>query len=141
LIKIPSEQTLWKVVALGFGLIFSIAVIFVMQFINYSLYPIDEGYNLNLDQQYADFVKYNPLFLAGIWISNATGSFSGGALARLVRYDLSTKEASVIGLVLMVLGYLNMAAMPHPVWFWIISAFAFIPFSWYGAYIIDQRTQ
>lgn len=139
MIKIPTEQTLWKIAALGFGLIFSVAVVFIMQFINYSLYPVSAELNLNIDQEYTHFVKNNPLFLAGIWISSATGSFSGGALACLIRYDITAKEASIIGLVLMVLGYINMSAIPHPAWFWIISVFAFIPFSWYGAYLIQKK--
>jgi hypothetical protein len=139
LVKIPSEQTVWQIAALGFGLIVSIAIIFIMHFINHSLYTAIDDVNFESKEQYSIFIHNNPLYLIGLLIGNAAGSFTGGAVSKLIRNDLSAVQACFVGLVLMILAFINIIAVSHPVWFWFLSVFAFIPFSWYGAIFIQNQ--
>ncbi|TVR34179.1 MAG: hypothetical protein EA390_03335 [Balneolaceae bacterium] len=139
MVKIPTEQTVWKIAAIGFGLIVSIAIIFIMQFINHSLYTAIDGVSIENKEQYSAFIHNNPLYLLGVLISNAAGSFTGGAVAKLIRNDITAPQACIVGLVLMILAFVNIVAVSHPVWFWILSVFAFIPFSWYGALFIQKQ--
>lgn len=130
------------IAASGFGLIVSIAVLFIMQYINAALYPIPTDLDLSRDEIYFNFVSEHPLFLFGILFSAAAGSFVGGAVAALTKIDLPSLYPLAIGVVLMVLGYVNIAMIPHPVWFWIGSLFVYLPFSWGGArYIYNLRTK
>lgn len=138
LIKIPSEETFRNIAAAGFGLIVSVAILFIMQYLNASLYPTD-GFSLSRESVYIDFVRDNPLFLAGMLISAATGSFMGGAIAVLVKPDLPSLYPIAIGTVLTVLGVVNLMMMPHPLWFWFVSIFIYIPSAWYGARFIHQK--
>jgi hypothetical protein len=139
LLKIPSPEVVWKIAAIGFGLIVSIAVIFIMQFINFFLYPVPEDFQLNISEEYSAFIFKNPVFLIGNLFSSAFGSFVGGATAILVRHDVQPKDTIFIGLILMILGFINIGMVIHPIWFWIASTLIYIPSGWIGAHFIQQR--
>jgi CDP-diglyceride synthetase len=136
--NILSPQTVWKIAALGFGLIVGVAIIFIMQFINYSLYPIPDSVQLDQAASYSEFINEHPVFLAGSLLANAAGCFTGGAIAIMVRSDVTIFETTLIGLVLMILGIINTIMAPHPAWYLIISILIYIPSCWLGAYFIKQ---
>lgn len=142
MIRIPTATTLMQIAAAGLGLIVSVAILFIMQFINASLYPVPDGMDLSHDEVYALFVSEHPLFLIGILFSAGVSSFTGGAIAGLTRMDLKPIYPAGIGLILMILGFINIFMVPHPVWFWIGSLFVYIPFSWAGTrFIYNMRTK
>jgi hypothetical protein len=139
LINIPSEQTLWKTAAIGFGLIVGVAIIFIMQYLNLLLYPIPESANISQESEYIEFIRDNHPFLLGIFVSNAAGCLVAGGLAKIIRHDLTRFHSFIAGFVLMILGYVNFLMIPHPWWFLILSLFAYIPFSWLGFAIVEKR--
>lgn len=138
MIKIPSIQTQWHIASFGFGLIISIAIIYLMQYINFALYHIPESVQLHNDEAYSNFIADNPIFLTGNLISSFVGSFFGGAIAVLLRQDISPVYAMGIGAVLMVLGFINILIVSHPAWFNFLSIFVYIPPCWLGAYSIQR---
>ncbi len=104
-----------------------------MQFINVALYPIGDSI-MEFDRSvYADFVKENPIFLIGILFSNLTGSFVGGAIARLTHPTVTVLMAGWVGLILMLLDLYNLITVDYPLWFWLLSIIIYIPAAWSGA--------
>jgi len=139
LLNIPSEQTLWKTAAIGFGLIVGVAVVFVMQYLNLLLYPVPDSVDLNHQEEYVNFIYSNHAYLLGIIISNAAGSLVAGGLAKIIRHDLTNFHSFIAGFILMALGYINYFMISHPGWFLFLSLFAYIPFTWLGFVIVDKR--
>ena len=132
-LNIPFKKHIWKIAAIGLGIIISILIIHIMQFINVALYPIGDSI-MEFDRSvYADFVKENPLFLIGILFSNLTGSFVGGAIARLTHPTVTMLMAGWVGLILMLLDLYNLITVDYPLWFWLLSIIIYIPAAWSGA--------
>ena len=137
-LNIPIKKHIWKVAAIGLGIIISILIIFIMQFINMALYPIEDTI-VEFDQSiYSDFVNNNPIFLLGILFSNLTGSFVGGAIARLTHHTVTVLMAGWVGVVLLVLDIYNLISVDYPFWFWLLSIIIYIPASWMGAFAVKQ---
>ncbi|WP_141691542.1 hypothetical protein [Rhodohalobacter halophilus] len=134
---IPVKKHIWKIASIGMGLIISIMVIHIMQFLNYTLYQTPDGVDLTLQQNYTDFILNNPQFLAGVLFSNITGSFTGGAIAKLTHYSVSILMAGWVGFVLMMLEVFNLLSVEYPVWFWILTVALYIPSAWAGAYFVS----
>lgn len=107
-----------------------------MQFINIALYPVDDSITEFNVSVYADFIMSNPVFLVGILFSNFTGSFFGGAVARLTHPTVTIRSAGWVGLVLMGLDLYNLLSVDYPLWFWLLSLIIYIPASWLGAYAV-----
>jgi hypothetical protein len=134
-INIPLKRHIWKIAAIGLGLVISILIIFIMQFINMALYPVPDGIQLSDIIQYEQFILDHPVFLAGILFSNATGSFTGGAIARMTHPSVTVWMAGWVGLVLFLLDLYNLISVAYPGWFWFITLIIYIPGAWLGAYI------
>lgn len=134
--NIPFKKVLPEIAAIGFGLIVSILIIHIMQFINGALYPVGEGVRLAEPAVYERFIRENPLFLMGVLFSNMTGCFTGGALARLIQPDLPVRFAGWVGAVLLGLEIYNLVWVAYPVWFWFLTLLIYLPAAWAGAWFI-----
>ncbi len=108
-----------------------------MQFINIAMYPVDDSIMEFNASVYTDFIMNNPVFLAGILFSNLTGSFFGGAVARLTHPTVTIRSAGWVGLVLMGLDLYNLLSVDYPLWFWLLSLIIYIPASWLGAFAVN----
>lgn len=139
LVKIPSEKTIWHIAAIGLGLIISIAVIFILQFLNFLLYPSSNKIDINQTYEYSLFVANHPIFLSGNLLSNLIGCFLGSAIAVLVRPDLTITKSMSVGAVLLILSMVNIIMIPHPSWFVILTILLYLPFSYLGATFIKQQ--
>lgn len=139
--NIPYKKHIWKLAAVGFGLVVSVLIIHIMQFINASLYPVEDGIRLSDKTLYEQFINRNPVFLAGILLSNATGSFTGGALARLIDPSISVLFAGWVGAVLLALDIYNLASVAYPLWFWFLTVLVYIPAAWSGAWMTATVVQ
>lgn len=107
-------------VAIGAGLITGIMVIALMQFLN--------GLLLSDSDQTVELI--------GLLIAFSAGSLTAGAVSRLVSEHVTPLSATICGIVLMLLGFMNLLMVEHPLWFAISSTLVYIPAAWLGAWII-----
>lgn len=132
--NLPSENTLFKIAAIGFGLISGVAVIAFMQQVNVYLNPVPKlsgsAYN-----SFEGFYTNDQIFLLGTLISNAAGSFIAGAIPVLFRKDIRPSETVYLALILMLLAFFNLFSNDYPVWFWFTNLAVYIPFTWLGTYL------
>ena len=73
---------------------------------------------------------------ARCWWSRCTyvaRSLTGGAVARLVSADWAAVLAVVVGGLLTLFGFANLAAIPHPLWFGVLSTVTYVPCALLGA--------
>lgn len=120
------------------GIVFSILIIHIMQFINLALYPVESEDLVKEPSAYVQFINSNPIFLLGILFSNATASFTGGAIARLTHPTVSAVAAGWVGVVLMILDLNNLINVDYPLWFWLFSIIIYIPSAWLGAFAVTH---
>jgi hypothetical protein len=138
LLNIPLKKHIWKVAGIGMGIIFSILIIHIMQLINLALYPVESEDLVSESSAYVLFINSNPIFLVGILFSNATASFTGGAIARLTHPTVSIAIAGWVGAILMILDLNNLMMVDYPLWFWLFSIIVYIPSAWLGAFAITH---
>ena len=66
-------------------------------------------------------------------LSYAAGSLGGGVIVRLVSPGRATALAVVLGGLLTLAGFANLAAIPHPLWFGVLSTVTYVPCAVLGA--------
>lgn len=124
---------MWKVASAGFGLICGVAIIALMNQLNYLFYPVPESRPGDLALNYFA----NPLLLTGKLISIAAGCFFAGAISRLLHPGIEMVYAIAIAVVLMVLGFTDLFTAEYPVWYWFVSLLVYVPASIAGFLFIE----
>ena len=135
--KLPSEFTLWKIAAIGLGLIFGVAFIAFMNQLNFMFYKIPDSFNADADFYHFELASNN-LFLTGKIISIFTGCFLTGGIAKLVNRSIQIRETVAAGIILMLVGLIDLFSAPYPVWYWVISMLVYVPSSVAGYYFIKH---
>ena len=133
--NLPSEFTLWKISAIGLGLIFGVAIIAFMNQLNFMFYQIPDSFNGDTDFYHIKLASNN-LFLSGKIISIFTGCFFAGGIAKLVNRSIQITDAVAAGIILLLVGLIDLLSAPYPVWYWVISVLVYLPSSVAGYYFI-----
>ncbi len=116
------------------GLFGSVVVIMAVQAVNGWLYPPPPGTDLSDPDALAALMAQMPVgALLMVELSYAAGSFAGGAVVRRVSADRAAVLAAVVGGLLTLAGFANLAAIPHPLWFGVLSTVTYVPCALLGA--------
>jgi len=119
---------------ISIGALFAaVFVIGLVQMLSGMIYPPPPGLDFNNEVEVARWANSMPVgaYLM-VMLAYVLGSFTGGwVVGRFVtRHQLV--RAGMIGLFLMLAGFMNLAAIPHPLWFSVISTILFIPMALLG---------
>jgi hypothetical protein len=136
-VNLPSEFTLWIIAAIGLGLIFGVAIIAFMNQLNFMFYQIPDSFNEDADLYLTELASNN-LFLSGKIISIFTGCFFAGGIAKLVNRSIQIRDTTAAGIILILVGLIDLLSAPYPVWYWIISMLVYVPSSIAGYYFIKH---
>lgn len=128
----------FNILALLAGLLVSGLVISFVQWIGHYVYPVVglDG-NTSRDELKRKIAKLP--FGAFIFVELAyiLGSLCGGAVISLsASPELISRAATLLAFALTVCGVLNLLAIPHPLWFSIISTASFFPSVFSGVFLI-----
>ena len=116
------------------GLFGSVVLIMAVQAVGTWLYPPPPGTDFTDPDAIAALMAQMPLgALLMVELSYVAGSLTGGAIARLVTSDRATVQAVVVGGLLTLAGFANLAAIPHPLWFAVLSTVTYVPCALLGA--------
>lgn len=117
-----------------------IAVIFVMEFISHAIYPLPEGLDPNNPEHLKLILTNAPIgALIMVLFAGFSGGLAGGIVAALFDKNNKTKRAIAVGVVLTVLGIINLMMLPHPVWFMIINVMVYISGAYLGSLLIQPK--
>lgn len=136
--KFLPESLLWKLAAIGLGLITGTAVIALMTQLNYLFYPVPES----PDETSEIILGYlnNPVFLSGQLIAIFTGCFVAGAAIKMIFIYESIRTLFYTSFVLMLVGLIDLVTAPYPFWYWITALVLYIPGTVAGG-AITQKVQ
>lgn len=132
--NLPSENTLFKLAAIGFGLISGIAIIAFMEQLNVYLHPFPDASELTSQESILYYMN-NEIYLLGSLISHATGGFFAGSIPVYFRQDIRTVHTLYIALILMFLAIINLYSTDYPVWFISTKIILYVPCVWAGTRI------
>ncbi|MDQ3019487.1 MAG: hypothetical protein M3R36_02800 [Bacteroidota bacterium] len=115
------------------GLATGIIVILFMDMIEESIYTFPDNFDFRNKEALKQFIENPP---AGKLLLNSLGwalaSFLGGLVSTVVSKNYNINFALIIGLILFVIGLINLITFPHPVWFWIVGLAVYFPFAYAG---------
>lgn len=128
-----------KFISILAGLFAGSLVVFIVEKIGHTVYPLPEGIDPNNIEAFKEYAQTMPvgamLFVILAW---ALGAFAAGIVTTLVGKE-STKMFSLItGGILMLFGLINLIMIPHPVWFAILGMAVYLPFAYLGHKLIAR---
>lgn len=136
------KTTLRNILGVVAGVLVGAVVIFAVQFAGHQIYPVAGSLDMNDKEAMAAFMASLPVGALLIVIAAyAAGSFVGGGLAALICRGARIRHALVVGVVLLLSGVMNLVAIPHPVWFSILTVLVFLPAAWLGGRMVARPGQ
>lgn len=122
------------------GLAASVALIMAVQALSARLYPPPPGLDLTDPGALAELMAQMPLgALLMVELSYAVGSLGGGVAAGMVSRERPYLPAAVVGALLTLAGLANLAAIPHPAWFAVVTTVTYVPCALQGAWMAAFR--
>lgn len=129
-----------RIAAVVAGLAGSVTLIMAVQTLGVRLYPPPPGTDFADPAELAALMAQMPLgALLMVELSYAAGSLVGGALAGLVAPHRTRGPLLVVGGLLTLAGFANLAAVPHPLWFAVLSTLTYVPCAFLGAAAVARR--
>ncbi len=114
-----------RVGSVAAGLVVSIVVIGAVQWTNFLIYPPPDNVNFEDPAQVESVIANLPLgAFVMLELSYALGSFVGGLVAARIH---TMRSALVVGVVLTVLGVVNLMNVPHPLWLAVVTTLTYVP--------------
>ncbi|MBN4051924.1 hypothetical protein JYT53_00315 [Cytophagaceae bacterium AH-315-L13] len=127
--------------SIGAGIITGGMLIFLVETLGHTIYPHPADFDYTDKEALAELIQNAPigalLFVILAW---AVGSFGGGLVASLISNEDKIRKALIVGVVLMILGIMNMLMVPHPIWFWILGMAVYLPMAYLGGKIGDRKS-
>jgi hypothetical protein len=132
---VPVRVWIARAAAVVAGLVVSIVLITVIQAISVNLFPTPPGTDLNDPAALARFMQQLPIgALLLVALSYAVGSLGGGLGVALVAQRAAYGLAAIVGGLLTIAGFMNLAAIPHPAWFAVVTTLTYVPCTLLGVH-------
>lgn len=123
-----------SILAVLAGLVVAGVVMMLLEAAGHQVFPPPPG----MDPADPESVKSAmPNISAGaLWavlIAWALGTLAGGWVAARIAVRSHLLHALIVGGIMLIGGVVNMAMIPHPIWFWIVGVIIFLPSAYAGA--------
>ena len=110
------------------GLIVAIIIFSLFEYISTIIYPFPKDIDISNETAMKEYVSTLPspvllIILAGY----AIGSFVAGLVIGSVSKSSEKKLPFIAGSILTIAAIINLATIPHPIWFMIINLLLYIP--------------
>ena len=117
----------------------SIVVISIVQAVSGWMYPPPPGLDLTDREALRAFAEQLPIgALLMVELSYLLGSLTGGVTAGIIGRDSVYRLGAVVGGLLTLAGFANLAAIPHPLWFVVLSTLTYVPCAYAGVWIVER---
>ncbi len=108
--------------------------VFAVEMMGHQVYRLPEGVDPNDMKQIAEYIKTAPLgSILFVLLAQSTGSFVGGVVTGLISRVNKTTTAIFYGVLGLIMAGLNLALIPHPLWFVVLSILLPIPLAVLGS--------
>ncbi len=115
------------------GVILAFVLVAVIETSGHLVFPPPEGMDPSDPESIAAAMEEIPaVALLPVLIAWAVGSFGGAFLAARLAGSSKTTCALIVGVLVMAAGIFNLVAIPHPLWFTVVSLLVFLPAAYLG---------
>lgn len=137
----PAMSSLVRnLLALLVGTLAAIACIFFIQAMAHIAYPPPPDVDFKDPEVRKTFMMAAPLgALLLVLLSYVAGTYVGSWLAARLSADTPVRQGYMIGGMMLISGFMNLTAIPHPPWFWVASIAGFVVAAFYGARLGAKR--
>lgn len=115
------------------GLIAGFIVVFLVENAGHSFYPAAENIEFGDKEALKKMIDNLPAgALLVVIFAYACGSFAAGLVCALISSKNKKENSIITGMILLILGLINLFTVPHPVWFWVLNIIVYLPFAYLG---------
>jgi hypothetical protein len=130
------SSLLRSVMAVVVGCLAAFFHIGAIESLNYLIYPPPEGLDMAKPETLAAYMKVIPTgALLVVLLAWMVGTFAGSWITTRLAPVPKRNHGLVIGALFLLAAIGNMSAIPHPLWFWVVSLASFMPMSYLGSYL------
>jgi hypothetical protein len=114
-------------------------VIFAVQSVGHVLYPFPADLDFNNPEAVAKIIAQLPLgALLMVELAYVLGSFVSGAAVVRLAPGFGLRLPVIVGALFTLAGFMNLATIPHPLWFAALTTVTYIPMSVIGAEALGE---
>ncbi|MDP2386264.1 MAG: hypothetical protein Q8M29_07825 [Bacteroidota bacterium] len=122
-----------RIVSILGGLAAAVAVIALVEMIGHMIFATPVPADMKTKEEMAAYVANLPLgAFMSVLIAMALGSFTGGFVATKINKENGKVNSTLVAIILMTLGIVNLVMIPHPTWFMVVNLLLYVPFAWIG---------
>ncbi|MCK6524023.1 hypothetical protein L6R49_21660 [Myxococcota bacterium] len=115
------------------------ALISAVQALGHRLYPLPGELDMNDPAALAAVIAQAPVgALLMVELAYAVGCFAAGAVVTRLAPGRGLRLPLIIGGLFTGAGFMNMAAIPHPLWFAVLTTVTYVPMSVLGAKALGE---
>lgn len=129
-----------NVLAVILGFVVGSALISAVQYLNYQLNPPPPGMDPSKAEDLAKMMDWITLpVLLMVELSYLLGSLGAGFTSGKIAASRWNLWAIVLGVAFTLANFANMAQVPHPLWFAVLTTVTFLPLAWLGNRLAGRR--
>jgi hypothetical protein len=116
-------------------------LISLVQSLGHALFPFPGELDLNDPEALAKVIAEAPLgALLMVELGYVVGCFAAGAVVVRLAPGFGLRLPVIVGALFTLAGFMNMAAIPHPLWFAALTTLTYLPMSLLGAKALGEGT-
>lgn len=125
-----------RVLSVFAGLLAGYLVVALIEGISNGLYPPPSGVDMSdIDALRAHIATLPPQAFMIVWIAHVVGALVAGFVCVAISSEMWRTGPLILGILLLGAGVTNLVLIPHPVWFSIADALAYVPSALAGGYL------
>jgi uncharacterized protein YacL len=111
-----------SVLAVVLGLVAAFVAVLALNMVSYAVYPPPPGFDFNNPEALKSLASKMPVgALLFVLLAETAGAFVGPWVAARVARRSFFVHGLIVGTLFLLLDIRNLATLPHPLWFWIVS--------------------
>jgi hypothetical protein len=122
------------------GALATVAIIMAVEGLSAKLFPLPLGVDPRNPESLKAVMAHMPagalLLVAAGWF---LGTFAGAWVAARIAGRAPLVHGLILGVLFLAGAIANLLAIPHPVWFWVLSVALFLPAAYLGAKLATGR--
>jgi hypothetical protein len=135
-------RMIWSVLALLSGAVAGGLLITLLEYAGHIAFPLPVQVDWSDSAQVAAVLAARPAgALLAVWLAHALGTALGAWCAARFAPRAPLAHGLLIGLLFWIGGIANLAALPHPAWFWVLELPSYPVAAWIGARRAWRRRQ
>lgn len=122
------------------GIVAAVIVIMLVESLGHFIFPTSQSVDPSDPESLKAAMENIPLgAMLAVLAAWAAGSLAGGWVAAMIATRSFVTHALIVGVVVLIFAIINMAMIPHPLWFWIVGVIIILPAAYVGGRLVGRQ--